>query len=555
MSVGRRDRLVRRSLAVATGVVGVLDVVLAAERHPFVGIGRFRVAHRATIDGSRYVLLVSGLTLMTSSRQLWRGKHRAWQLALITLMASLVAHPIHNGDIVGVVPTAVLATFLVLTASRFTARSDPAKAIEGVVWLLLGELGVLIYGTAGLFLLDRDFAQENGLGRSVVQALRLLFLLPVDAIDTVTRHGEWFVASVRVLALLILFIAIWHFVQPVVVRNTSDRAERARALAILEQYATTGIAYFHLLGDKRLFIANDGRSLLSYRVVGGTAIALGEPIGATDSCLLLAREFDEFCDLHGWRLAYHQVSPQGTRLLETLGFKSMKIGEEAIVPVQEFSIEGSHRKRLRNKNRQLAGEGVTIEELSQPIDDTTMAELRDVSDAWLADGGHRERTFTLGWFDADYLRDTTVLVARSSGGRIEAFVNILPVFRGTAGNFDLMRRRPDAPNGVMDMLIVHLIDRFRNMRLTGMTLGFAPLAHIDGDGLVARALRTLYESESSAFNFKGLYAFKSKWHPMWEPRTLVYRSDLELPQIAYAVARVGEKVENAPRFLRVGLHN
>ncbi|MEO8693303.1 MAG: phosphatidylglycerol lysyltransferase domain-containing protein [Acidimicrobiales bacterium] len=553
--IGRRDRAVPRSLAVATALVGVLDVVLAAERHPFIGVGKFRVAHRATIEGSRYVLLVSGLTLTTSARQLWRGKHRAWQLALITLMASLIAHPIHNGDMVGVVPTAILATGLVLASARFSARSDPAKASEGVLWLLFGELGVLIYGTAGLFLLDRDFAQENGLGRSISQALRLLFLLPVDAIDTVTRHGDWFVASVRVLALLVLFIAIWHFVQPVVVRNTSDRVERVRARAILEQYATTGIAYFHLLGDKRLFIANDGRALLSYRVVGGTAIALGEPIGAADSCVLLAREFDEFCALNGWRLAYHQVSPAGTRLLEALGYKSIKIGEEAIVPVQAFTLEGSHRKRLRNKNRQLAKEGVIVEELARSIDEATMAELREVSDAWLADGGHRERTFTLGWFDSDYLRDTTVLVARSAGGRVEAFVNLLPAFRGTAGNFDLMRRRPDAPNGVMDFLFVHLIERFRAQGLTGMTLGFAPLVRIEGDGLVARVLRILYESDNKAFNFKGLHDFKSKWDPMWEPRTLVYRSDLELPQIAYAVARVGEKVESAPRFLRAGLHN
>ena len=237
-----------------------------------------------------------------------------------------------------------------------------------------------------------------------------------------------------------------------------------------------------------------------------------------------------------------------------MGLKSLKIGEEAIVPVQDFSLDGSHRKRLRNKNRQLTKEGLVIDQLTAPIDDTTMAELREVSDLWLADGGHRERTFTLGWFDADYLNETTVLVARSAGGRIEAFVNLLPTFHGTIGNFDLMRRRPDAPNGVMDFLFVHLIERFKANGLTGMTLGFAPLAHIDGDGLLQRALRTLYESENAAFNFKGLYEYKSKWDPVWEERSLVYRSDLELPQIAYAVARVGEKSETAPRFLRFGLH-
>jgi phosphatidylglycerol lysyltransferase len=145
-------------------------------------------------------------------------------------------------------------------------------------------------------------------------------------------------------------------------------------------------------------------------------------------------------------------------------------------------------------------------------------------------------------------------VARSRSGRIEAFVNVLPTFRSTEGNFDLMRRRPDSPNGIKDFLFVHLIEHFRDEGLTGMTLGFAPLANIQGDGIIARSLRTLYESESAAFNFKGLYEFKSKWNPRWEPRSLVYRSDLELPKIAFAVARVGEKAEHAPGLLRIGLH-
>jgi lysylphosphatidylglycerol synthetase-like protein (DUF2156 family) len=473
----------------------------------------------------------------------------------VTLMFSLVAHPVRHGDAFGVVPSLVLAVALVLFAEQFPARSDPVRSSAGLVWLIAGELGVFVYGTAGLFLLDTDFRHSNSLGRSMNDALRLLFLQPVDALDTVRRHGDWFVASVRVMALVVLAVAVWHLVQPVIARSTSDRAERAVARHILEAHATTGLAYFHLLSDKHLFVAHDEEALLSYRVVGGTAVVLGEPIGAPDSAVVLVREFHQFCDLHGWRVAYHQVSPAGVRLLEAVGLKSIKIGEEAIVGVQTFSLDGSHFKRTRNKNRQLVKEGVVIEELSQPIDADTMAELREVSDLWLADGDHRERTFTLGWFDPAYLRDTTVLVARSAGGRIEAFVNLLPTFAGRDGNFDLMRRRPDAPNGIMDLVFVHLIERFKEAGMTGMTLGFAPLANIEGDGLLARALRTLYERESSAFNFRGLYEFKSKWNPTWEARSLVYRSDLELPQIAYAVARVGENAESAPRLLRIGLHD
>jgi phosphatidylglycerol lysyltransferase len=504
-------------------------------------VGRVTFSHEVTIIGSRYVLLVSGLVLCAAAWSLLRGKRRGWQLAVLTLLLSLAVYPRRHVELLEFVPTMLTLACLGVTMRAFPARNDPVKASVGWWWLLLGEFGVLVYGTAGLWIFDRDFAHRNDLSASISSAVRLLFLQPVDTINTVSRHGDWFVASVRVLAAIVLFVALWHLVHPVIARSTSDRRERARARAILTTYATTGLAYFHLMPDKRLFIARDRRALLSYRVVGATAIVLGEPIGEPTAAAALVVEFVEFCDLHGWRVAFHQVSPAGAALLGRLGWKALKIGEEAIVPVQEFSLDGSHYKRLRNKNRQLLREGLVVEDLTSPADDDTMAELAEVSDAWRADGAHRERCFTLGWFDAAYLRETTVVVVRDVDGRILAFANLLPAFVGTDGNFDLMRRRPDAPNGVMDLLLCSLIERFRAEGCSGMTLGFAPLANIDGDGFIAKALRALYERDSRAFNFRGLHEYKSKWSPRWEPRYLVYRSDVELATIAYAIARVGER--------------
>ncbi len=119
-------------------------------------------------------------------------------------------------------------------------------------------------------------------------------------------------------------------------------------------------------------------------------------------------------------------------------------------------------------------------------------------------------------------------------------MNVLPAYSSSVGNFDLMRRRPDAPNGVMEYLVVALIHRFRAEGRTGMTLGLAPLANIDGDGIPDRALRLLYDRGTKVFNYQGLHHFKEKWNPVWEPRYLAYRSDTELPRIAGALARVGE---------------
>ena len=536
----------RRGVAASVAALGLLNITLAAAKHPLIRIGPMHgaIPHTAVV-GSRYVLLVAGLVLLTSARGLLHGKRQAWRIALAAAALSLVAHPFKRVDIAGTVATAVVIAVLMSSASLFPARSDPARTRQGWLWLLLGELAVFVYGVVGLYFLDSQFLEPTDFPEAFSNAGRLLFVLPRSTISPVTRHGEWFVDSVRVMAVLVFMVAAWHLLHPVIVRVLPGRAERRRAEALLERYATSSIAYFHLLEDKSYFFEDSGEAFIGYKVVGGTAVALGEPIGELSARREVARSFAEFCDLNGWAFCYHQVSEPGAELLRSIGLNAIKIGEEAVIPVGEFSLAGKSFKHIRNATNRLERDGLTVVELPKPLDRVTLDELEEVSDAWLREGGHRERAFTLGAFDRDYLRETPVFAVRSPTGRIEAFANVIPSYQSNQGNFDLMRRRPDAPDGVMDYLFVYLIGWFRARGFEGMSLGFAPLANIEGSGVVARALRLFYAYGSRAFNFRGLRVFKEKWHPRWEPRYLVYRSELQLPQLALAVARAGEREGHA----------
>ncbi|HSP56500.1 MAG TPA: phosphatidylglycerol lysyltransferase domain-containing protein, partial [Dehalococcoidia bacterium] len=68
----------------------------------------------------------------------------------------------------------------------------------------------------------------------------------------------------------------------------------------------------------------------------------------------------------------------------------------------------------------------------------------------------------------------------------------------------------------------------------------------DARSPAAQATRLLYEWGSVFFRYKGLRHFKEKFHPVWEPRYLVYRSDLNLPALAIAIARAGELKHERP---------
>ncbi len=537
----------RRGVAVSAALLGLLNITLAAVKHPLIRVGPLHgaIPHTAVVS-SRYVLLVAGLVLLTSARGLLHGKRQAWRIALGAAVLSLLAHPFKRVDIAGAVATAIVITVLAGSAGLFPARSDPARARQGLLWLLLGELAVFVYGVVGLYFLDAQFLEPTDFPEAFSNAGRLLFVLPRSTISPATRHGEWFVDSVRVLAVVVFLIAAWHLLHPVIDRALPGRAERRRVESLLQGYATSSIAYFQLLDDKSYFFAESGDAFIGYKVVGSTAVALGEPIGEPSSCKEVARAFAEYCDLNGWAFCFHQVTGPGAELLRSIGLNAIKIGEEAVIPLAEFNLAGKSFKHIRHASNRLEREGFVVAELPHPLDQATLEELEVVSNAWLKEGGHRERAFTLGAFDRDYLGETAVFAVRSPNGRIEAFANVIPSYRSSQGNFDLMRRRPDAPDGAMDFLFVYLIRWFRERGFDGMSLGFAPLANIEGSGVVARALRLFYAHGSRAFNFRGLRAFKEKWHPRWEPRYLVYRSELELPGLALAVVRAGERRGHVP---------
>jgi phosphatidylglycerol lysyltransferase len=542
----RRAR--RRVVATTALVFGIVQMSLAADegfrsRAGFLGIDWVIDA----LIGTRYVVFLAGLVVAMTSVGLAKGKRNAWLIAVIAAAVSLVAHHATTETAASAVVSALFVALLIATRSWFHVRSDPRLARRGWQVIAIGGLAVLVYGTVGLFLLDRNFRESTSLVQSAQESVRLLFLLSTSTITPINDEGQWFIDSVRGAAIVVLFLGLTRVVTGVLAPHRRNDATLVRQL--LDDYGTTGLAYFQLLDDKQWFISEDRRAFIGYKVVGTTAVALGEPVGPPDAIRSVTEQFVDLCESNGWTYAFHQVTGPGERLLAAGGLRSLKIGEEAVVPVQTWDLQDKQYKSLRSALRRVERAGLRVEELASPIDDATMDELRAVSDDWLADGEHRERTFTVGRFDPAYLRETTVLVVREAAdatsesadaSRIVAFANVLPHFRSVNGNFDLMRRRHDAPNGVMEALFITLIHRFKHEGRTGMYLGLAPFSNITGDSIADRFLRSLYQRGDRAFNYQGLRRFKEKWNPGWEDRFLVYNSDIELPKIAVAVSRAGE---------------
>lgn len=57
------------------------------------------------------------------------------------------------------------------------------------------------------------------------------------------------------------------------------------------------------------------------------------------------------------------------------------------------------------------------------------------------------------------------------------------------------------------------------------------------DPVAEHVLRAIYDQLDQFYTFKGLHAFKAKYHPTWSPRYLVYFDLTSLPAVFTALIR------------------
>ncbi len=313
--------------------------------------------------------------------------------------------------------------------------------------------------------------------------------------------------------------------------------EMAAAEAVVGREPRT-LAHLALLGDKTLLFGPERRSFLMYAVEGRSWVAMGDPVGEDADRTELAWRFREMADRHaGWPVFY-QVRPETLPLYLDLGLALLKLGEEARVPLERFTLKGAHFKKMRQTLRRMEEDGFALEIVPPEHVPERIPELRRISDAWLRTRNTREKKFSLGFFHATYLARTPVAIV-CRGRHAVAFANLWTTTSRTESSIDLMRHALDAPRGIMDFLLVRLMLRARDEGVEWFNLGMAPLSGLESRPLAplwSRLGATVFQYGEYFYNFQGLRDYKEKFQPVWEPRYLASPGGLSLPRVLTNVA-------------------
>ncbi|RKI19882.1 bifunctional lysylphosphatidylglycerol flippase/synthetase MprF [Corallococcus sp. AB030] len=344
-------------------------------------------------------------------------------------------------------------------------------------------------------------------------------------------------ASVGVLGATIV-AGLAALLRPASPRTHPPTVEELQRVRPLVASAPESMASLALVGDKSLLLNDAGTAFLMYGVSGRAWVSMGDPVGPPDAATELAWRFLELADRHhGWA-CFYQVGPGALPRYLDLGLTLLKLGEEATVPLQDFSLEGPERRGLRHGMHRMEREGWTFEVQPREAVPELLPQLRAISDAWLAEKHTREKGFSLGCFSPRYLEQGPVALVRRSGV-LMGFANVWAPDTKEELSVDLMRYQPGSPHGAMDFLFTSLMLWGRGQGFLRFNLGMAPFSGFEARALAPmwnRLGALLFRHGEHFYNFQGLRQYKEKFRPDWAPRYLASPGGLALPGVLAGVA-------------------
>lgn len=457
------------------------------------------------VEAAHFLSSLLGLVLFVAARGLGQRLDGAW---LVAVVASALALVLSLPKSVALAQAALLALFLVallMNRRAFGRHASLMRQVLGANWL--AAMTVLIGAAVAIMVfVYRDTEYSHALWwqfefeEDVPRSLRALLGLVIAA----------------------LAIAMNSLLRPVTYRPTAPGPEdMARATAIVggQDVADANLVR---MGDKHLMFSASGASFIMYGVQGRSWIALLDPVGDAQEFPELVWRFIETAAASGGRAAFYQISPALLSACADAGLRAFKLGELAVIDLPAFTLSGKRNAGHRAAWNRGQREGLEFALIPAEGVGAVMDDLRRVSDGWLADHAAREKRFSLGAFDPAYVAAQPVAVLRKSG-QIIAFATVAVTHTLAEATVDLMRFAPEAPGGAMDYLFICLMEHMRDAGYRSFNLGMAPLAGLTRHDMAPvwdHIGSTLFEHGERFYNFRGLRAFKAKFHPRWEPRYL-----------------------------------
>jgi lysyl-tRNA synthetase class 2 len=528
------------AFAVLVGLLTLVGGLMPSERHRVHAITD-PLGIPATAAATA-VSTVAGLLLMRLAASLRKRKRIAWAASVGVSAVLVIAHILKGHKLADAAVALLLLIMLVTARSQYRAKADPSSRWFAVRVFFQFAVVAIVYGIAMLYIdAHNHVVGHPSFGARLQEVLYALVGADGPVQLNGERFGDIFHGTLLGFALLTVLVVALLALRPAepAAQLSCDDEQRLRGL--LDRHGgRDSLGYFALRRDKAVVWSPTGKAAITYRVVQGVALASGDPIGdpeawpgAMGAYAQLAREF-------GWTPAVIGCSELGATVFKReCSLAAIELGDEAIVDVEAFTLEGRSMRGVRQACTRVGRAGYDVQvRRTRDIDPDEFASLLRVADAWR--GAAVERGFSMALSRLGDIADADCVVATAhQDGVLRGLLHFVPW--GPDGlSLDLMRRDRSADNGLNELMIARVIEAGPDLGVRRISLNFAVFRDAIergeriGAGPVLRAWRRVLLFASRWWQIESLYRFNVKFRPAWEPRFLSYPATRDLPRIAVA---------------------
>jgi phosphatidylglycerol lysyltransferase len=496
------------------------------------------------IEISNALVLVLGLVLVMLSIFLLQGSKRAWYAAICITGFSLLGHLFKAADFEEAILALTAGATLWYTRSFYKLKPNPHFVSFNYLVIIYAVVAVLAYGVLGFYFIDkRHFGIDFRFDEAIKAVLKLIFLIDDKALAPKTPFGERFEDSIYVAGALLILFVIFSLLKPYFSKPYNKSEDFDTADGLLKKHGRSALDYFKTYPDKLLFFNEDKTAFISFKITRHFAIVLEDPVAENDEIKRrMVESFEVFCQENGFISAYYRVPESSLDFYKAMGKKSIPIGEEAVLNLTTFTIDGGKMKTTRSAVNRLSAEGFQLKVYKNPVKLGLLQKLEKVSEEWLQELHQKEVAFTQGVFDTEILKEQVILTIEDQEEKVYAFLNLIPDYAPGEATYDLIRKVTDAPNGVLDMLLAKTFLYLKEEGYQSVNMGLAPLSGMEDVNVTQKTIKYAYENFKIFGQFKGLRRYKEKFFPQWEKKYLIYSHNYHLLQVPRALKRVSEGV-------------
>ncbi|MGW2956897.1 phosphatidylglycerol lysyltransferase domain-containing protein [Streptomyces sp. NPDC001220] len=439
--------------------------------------------------------------------------------------------------------TGLFVAALLVSRREFDAVGDPSNPRLA---LAVGVGGVAVTGVLGTLLVH---ATNKLPGATIPDEiaytlLRGISVGPLADHVTAVHAPRWTDVIINALLAAAFCLVLYAGFRSPRGRRLLSAEDESKLRGLLDRHgARDSLGYFALRRDKMAIFSPTGKAAVTYRVVGGVSLASGDPIGdpeawpgAIDAWLTEARQ-------HAWTPAVMGASEEAGTIYARHGLDALELGDEAIVDIADFTLEGRAMRVVRQAHNRVRRAGYTVRvRRHEDIPPDEMSLLIDRADHWRDGTTERGFSMALGRLGDPADGRCVMLECRDADDVPRALLSFVPW--GEQGlSLDLMRRDRDAENGLMEFMVVELLLKAPDLKVDRVSLNFAMFRSVFergsrlGAGPVLRLWHATLTFFSRWWQIESLYRANAKYRPIWEPRYLLFARSSDIPRIGLASAR------------------